>query len=233
MKKALFTLAIVLLALTAQAQFKIHSNGHVSLGCLTTSYGAQVQPNGYVYFKPQYTGSYTWAEGAFTRDAHQKQWVVINNYDQNNLSKHMFYVYGNGYAHATGYYTISTLSGSRRDTPEPIQGEQALQAILSLKGFYFSEDKPSQEDIESSEYVQEEAKIGMIGDLEKRAVGFMAQNVEESIPEAVRTDPEARLCINYQTIVTMLTEAVKQQQQEIELLRKALEDNGLLEPEKP
>ena len=68
--------------------------------------------------------------------------------------------------------------------------------------------------------------------MEKRTVGFMAQNVEDAIPDAVRTDPEARLCISYQSIVAMLTEAVKQQQQEIQLLRKTLEDNGLLEPEK-
>lgn len=232
MKKTIITLAIVLLAVTAQAQLKIHSSGHVSLGCLTTASGAQIQPNGYVYFKPQYTSPYTWAQGAISQEAHQKQWVVFNNYDQNNLNKHMFYVYGCGNVHATGYYTISSSSGSHRETPEPIQGERALEAILGLKGYYLSEDKPSQETIENSEYIQEEAKPGMIGDLEKRTIGFMAQNVEDAIPDAVRTDPDARLCIDYQSIVAMLTEAVKQQQQEIELLRKTLEENGLLEPEK-
>lgn len=233
MKKALFTLIMVLLAVAAHAQLKIRSNGHVSLGCLTTTYGAQVKPNGYVYFKPKYDSSYTWGEGAISREAHQKQWVVLNDYDQDSLNKHMFYVYGYGGVHAAAYYTFNTPpNNSHRDAPESINGEDALSSILGLQGFYFTEDMPSQEDIENSEFVQEDAKTGMINDIEKRSIGFMAENVEEVIPDAVRTDPEARLCINYQSIVTILTEAVKQQQQEIQLLRKTLEENGLLEPEK-
>lgn len=44
MKKSLLTLAIVLLAVAAQAQIKVHSNGQVSLGTLTTNYGVQIHP---------------------------------------------------------------------------------------------------------------------------------------------------------------------------------------------
>jgi len=63
-------------------------------------------------------------------------------------------------------------------------------------------------------------------------VGLSGENLAGVFPDAVRTDPEARLCIDYNAVVTMLVEAVKQQQAEIELLRKTLEENGLLEPEK-
>ena len=53
MKKALFTFAMVLVTLAAQAQIKVHDNGHVSLGCLTQAFGVQVQPSGYTYFHTQ------------------------------------------------------------------------------------------------------------------------------------------------------------------------------------
>ena len=55
MKKTLFTLAIVLLAVAAQAQIKVHDNGHVSLGCLTHAFGVQVQPK-WLYLLPHTVG---------------------------------------------------------------------------------------------------------------------------------------------------------------------------------
>ena len=53
MKRSFFTLAIVLLAVAAQAQIKVHDDGHVSIGSLTHSYGVQVHPNGYTSFRTQ------------------------------------------------------------------------------------------------------------------------------------------------------------------------------------
>ena len=84
----------------------------------------------------------------------------------------------------------------------------------------------------SSEHIDENAVLGMIDDLEKSNVRLKAETLVEVFPDAVRTDPEARLCVDYNAVVTMLVEAVKQQQSEIDLLRKTLEENGLLEPEK-
>ena len=88
------------------------------------------------------------------------------------------------------------------------------------------------EEIENNEYVDISAVEGMIGDLEKHKVSLSAENLAEVFPDAVRTDPQARLCIDYNAVVTLLTQAVKKQQAEIELLRKVLEENGLMEPEK-
>jgi hypothetical protein len=79
-----------------------------------------------------------------------------------------------------------------------------------------------------SEYVDEEAVEGMLSDLGKRGIGLSGTNLAEVLPEAVRTDPEARLCINYHAVVTMLIEAVKEQQNEIERLQQILEENGLM-----
>lgn len=235
MKKAIFTLAIVLLALTAQAQFKVHDDGQVSLGSLTQNFGVQVRPNGYTYFQTQYNTIGSWATMAKTKSPGQKHWIIENLYNTADTcwKKHMFYVYGNGKVHYTSLYAIGN-SCLYSNSKASIDGEEALTTILNINGYYFDEDPlATPEEITSSEYIEREAVEGMIRDLEKHKVEFSAENLSEVFPDAVRTDPEARLCIDYNAVVTMLVEAVKQQQNEIELLRKALEDNGLLEPEKP
>ena len=66
----------------------------------------------------------------------------------------------------------------------------------------------------------------MYADFEKRTAGLSGSNLESVFPEAVRTDMKNRYCIDYQSVVTMLVEAVKEQQREIEELRNALEKVG-------
>lgn len=111
---------------------------------------------------------------------------------------------------------------------DPIDKEEALASILQLQGYYYEENATlSPEEIMESEFILEEAKNAMVRDLEKRNIGLDASLVGEALPDAVRTDTEARLCIDYNAVITMLVEAVKQQQEEIKLLQKTLEENGL------
>lgn len=235
MKKIFLTLAIVLLSVAAQAQLKIHDDGHVSLACLTKSYGVQAQPGGYTYFHTQSNQQYGWATKSIANVDHQKHWIVTSDYVSNCSGIDMFYVYGNGTACSTHHYTITPCFGNdSRDEPELIDGEAALSTIRQLKGcFYYDRPFMTQEDIEENEFVSEDAVDGIVKDLDKRSVGLSVSNFEEVFPDAVRTDPEARLCIDYNAVITMLVEAVKQQQTEIEFLRNTLEENGLIEPQKP
>ena len=73
----------------------------------------------------------------------------------------------------------------------------------------------------------------MVADLTKRTAELSAIELSHIFPDAVRTDHQNRLCIDYQSVVTMLVEAVKEQQRVIEAMRAVLEANGLMEPEKP
>ena len=66
MKKALFTLAIALLTIAAQAQFKIHDDGWVSVGSLTKTYGVQVQPNCYTSFRVLNSVAYGWGTNSIS-----------------------------------------------------------------------------------------------------------------------------------------------------------------------
>lgn len=74
-----------------------------------------------------------------------------------------------------------------------------------------------------------EAVGGMIADLQKKTIGLSGENLADVMPDAVLIDSEARLCINYNAVVTMLVEAMKQQQAEIETLRQTMQENGLME----
>lgn len=66
-----------------------------------------------------------------------------------------------------------------------------------------------------------------------RRVGVVAQDLERVIPEAVTADENGLLYVDYEALTVFLIEAVKDQRQEILLLRKTLEENGLMESEKP
>lgn len=233
MKKLFFLLVCALVTLSTHAQFKIHNDGRVSIGSLSRDLGVQVQPNGYVFFRTTTNNAYSWATLSRTNHFCQKHWIIENHYNHADTcyEKHMFYVYGNGYLFSTGNYNIPSTQCLYRSNPITINGREALETILNLTGYYFDETPMiTPEEIESSEYVDKAAVEGMIEDLRKRSVGFSADNLAEVFPDAVRTDPEGRLCINYNAVVTMLTEALKQQQTEIEELRMVLNENGLLKP---
>ena len=60
----------------------------------------------------------------------------------------------------------------------------------------------------------------------------MAQEVEKVLPEAVSRDERDLMYVDYEALTVVLIEAYKEQKAEIELLRKTLEEHGLLKPEK-
>lgn len=227
MKKTLFTLAIVLLAVAAQAQIKMHSDGQISLGSLTKNYGVQVMQNGLTYFRAQSNESYSITTRGLANNDHQKHWAIKDYYSNGSQGEDLFYVYGNGAACATNHFTITNNSSHAKGS-EAIDGEEALSIITGLNGFYYAPEDVEIPDLENNEYVVPEAVEAMYADFSKRSTGLSGSNLEEVFPEAVRTDPQNRLCIDYQAVVTMLVEAVKEQQHEIEELRGILEENGLL-----
>ena len=185
MKKAIFTMAIVLLAVAAQAQIKVHDDNWVSIGCLNGDFGVQVTPIGYTYFRTQDNANYGWANQSIANNDTQRHWIVKNI--QHGKSNTMFYVSGDGQIHSTSTY-ITVITNTSKDA-DPINGQEALNAILRLNGYYFEADSQiTPEDIENSEYVSEEAINGMIADLDKK-------NIELS--ETIRLGRHRRLRVQY------------------------------------
>lgn len=230
MKKALFTLTIALLTIAAQAQFKIHDDGWVSVGSLTKTYGIQVQPSCYTSFRVLNSVAFGWGTNSISDLNTMKHWIVTNRDNASNLyGQQVFHVSGNGTVWAYNCLSYGPNPTIVRTGLDLINKEDALASIIQLQGCYYDNenDTTTPEEIVESEYIQEEAKDAMIRDLGKRNIGLDVSLLGEVVPDAVRTDTDARLCINYNAVITLLVEAVKQQQEEIKLLQKTLEENGL------
>lgn len=232
MKKAFLTLATVLLVVAAQAQIKMHSNGRITFQTLvnSTNYGVTIEPapsyttnfNGNVHFKQdaafrKNVSNFGWMNCAVANSNYALAWVVTQDW-----SSKKFYVRGDGTIYSATRYTITDLSDSAKGS-EAIQGQEALNIITGLNGYYYAPKDQEIPDLENNENIDPEAIDAMYTDFEKRTAALSSSNLEEVFPEAVRTDPQNRLCIDYQSVVTMLVEAVKQQQREIEEFRSALE----------
>lgn len=241
--KKYFIISFILLTFfvcqTGWAQFKIHSNGRITFQSTLNSaaQGVVIDPypscattfNGNAHFTKQAvfrkpTGAYSWMDCAIPNDDYAATWVVSPDWHALN-----FYVYGKGDVYSKNYITISQSPNSSKGV-EPIDGVAALEAVSGLRGCYFPPEETEIPDLENNENVDPEAVEAMYADFAKRAVGLSAVDFVEAFPEGVRTDPQNRLCIDYSSVVTLLVEAVKEQQREIEDLRKLLQDNGLLKP---
>lgn len=240
MKKALLTLAIALLAMVTQAQtaFKIHNTGQLSFQSATTSYGIQIPANGVMSIEPNITSAYQTT--AQTKAFHplSMSWMLNMIPSDPNLlpSGTVFYVYGNGNAHAYNYYVLSSSShgggggGIRTKNMSPIVGASDL--TMGLKGYYIDSQEfagITPEELRECEEIVPEALDGILNDLERsKTIGLDAEVLEEVLPEAVRHDPDGNIGINYNAVVTLLVEAFKEQQARIEQLESILRENQLL-----
>lgn len=232
MKKSIITTAFVLLAIAAQAQtaFKVHNNGQLSLQSSTTSHGIQIPSNGVMSVEPNLTTAYAITAQSKLRHILAKAWTVKTE-GLSVPASNSFYVLGNGNVFAYGnYLTYSPQSLNKSIGGHPI--ERASELVSRMKGYYldFNEfEGITPEDFENNENIVPEAVEGLLKDLEKgKTVGMFAEELEDVLPEAVRHDPDGRMGINYNAVVTVLVEAFKEQQSEIELLRKTLEEQGLM-----
>lgn len=119
-----------------------------------------------------------------------------------------FKLYVNGTAYSTGGWV-----GSDRQFKENINTiESPLDKIQSIKGVSF--------EWKISEYKEK-------GFPEGRHFGVIAQEVEEVLPEIVKEGPDGDKAVSYTELVPILTEAIKQQQEQIENLQyevKALKE---------
>ena len=236
MKKALFTLAVVLFAVVVQAQtaFKVHSNGQISLQSVTTSYGIQISNSGILSIEPNVTDLFGITGLTKARGLLAKAWDVklqCNAY----IPDDSFYVLGNGNVFAYGnYLTYSGPPDPNLKGYQPIDG--ATELVMAMNGYYLDSNEfegVTSEDLASSPNVLPEALEGLLKDLEKeKVVGMYAEELEEVLPEAVRHTPEGNMAINYNAIIPVLIEAFKEQQARIEQMESILRENGLLNSKK-
>jgi hypothetical protein len=109
-------------------------------------------------------------------------------------------LYVNGPMISGGYYVGSDIRWKKNI--EPITN--AVSLIQGLQGVRF--------DWRSDEF--KDKKFA-----EERQVGLIAQDIEQVIPEAVKTDKNGFKAVSYERLTAVLVEALKEQQKEIEGLR--------------
>lgn len=188
------------------AQFKIHSNGQVSLGSTGTTYGLQVEPTCLTSFKSQATTPYSWSTIVYSNNSLQKHWIVANGASKT----HTFYVYGDGSVYSARSYRQSDAQMQQ----ESSEIENAGNSLCQISGVW---------------YIPVNSNDELIKQQNKR-IGVIAQEVEKVIPEAVSADENGLLFVDYDALTAFLIQAFKEQQEEIQNLRKILENSNLNRP---
>lgn len=224
MKKALFICVIALLAVTAHAQIKIHQNGQVSLSTISSSLnqGVQFLPN-CTFFNSCSISAWSHVSISYPKHVDAKSWIVVNP----NTSGHTFFVTGAGVVYYKQLYHISSSSLSK-SKGESIGGEEALNTIKQINGYSYPNEDTEIPDLSSNEFVSPDAIESLYENYRRRNLGLNGNEVENILPDAVRADSEGNKCIDYNAIIVILLESVKEQQRQIEELEAVLEENGIV-----
>lgn len=111
----------------------------------------------------------------------------------------------NGSAYSSGGWSGSDVRFKKNIAPI----ENGLTTLLALRGVSF--------DWRNGEFSDRTFP-------EKREIGFIAQEVEEHLPEVVNTDFEGYKAISYEKVTALLVEAIKELNGKVEALEKELAD---------
>lgn len=202
----------------SQAQIKVHDNGHISLQSYTADWqqGVQIFPSGVTHFNTNKTTPWHWVTIASPKHPDGKCWIVTypdgetNPEDQKEDQR--FYVTGRGFSYQRRSLILQ--DANLQTEHERLSNPGAI--LDGITGnYYIPVDETDGDAKESS-----------------RRVGVMAHEVEKYLPEAVSRDDNDLMYVDYEALTVVLIEAYKEQKAEIELLRKTLEEHGLLKPEK-
>lgn len=231
-------MTVLVYSKSINAQIKIHSDNHVSIASLTQTGGVQIAPTGRTAFQPAEYAQYAWLNMIFAPLNLSKCWIVIDN--QGN---HKFHVRGNGDVYCGIVYDGSDQSLKTNIT----QITSATEKIMNLQGVYFDyisetthdtlvftdkygnthtyvTNSENIEDLYSNENVAPEAVEAIISEQNRKHMGLIAQEVEQVVPEVVRTQDDGKKAVAYSSLVALLIEAFKEQQLKINELEQYIQN---------
>ena len=241
MKKYLFSIVtFILVSIASFAQLKVHSDNHVSIGSLTNIGGVQIYSNGYTEFQPSLYDNWAWLNIIYAPLPTSKCWIV-----RDNSGVHTFHVRGNGDVLCNVLYQLS--DQSIKTNVSEITG--ATEKIMNLRGVYFDFISETRQDslvfsdnygnahthitnsdntdnLLNNEYINPSAANNLISERSRHHMGLIAQEVEEIVPEVVRTQTDGRKAVAYSSLIPLLIEALKEQQQQIAELQEQIANIG-------
>ncbi len=161
-------------------------------------------------------------------------WSMGTAYHVNSAGTNFGNLYGFAYKH-TNNTTGGTMAGSHQavwciqGSPKSAMGENIwTDNSVYADAFIYNSDRAFKENIKPIENALDTALSlnGVTYNLKKdgrASIGFIAQEVEAILPELVDGEEGAK-GVNYGQVVAVLTEAMKEQQEQINLLRQEIED---------
>lgn len=196
---------------------KINTNGNVGIGTSSPS----------VKFEVNYSDSYvkfTKTDGYGTSGFKFGPYYSRSSFDPltSNTSDigHYFWWYE---AHITDIYSVHNLHVSDERYKENIKPlENALQTLLQLRGVRYDLKPEVFKTKNDSSFNPATIPLSNLKD----NIGLIAQEVESILPEIVSYDSTRDIqCINYDELIPLLIEAIKEQQNKIEELTTLVLDN--------
>lgn len=205
MKKLVLAILVCAIYLVGNAQIEMNTYGNVGIGTTpNTTY--QLKTNGFVDIN---CGSYS-QSFVFNNSGYMGQIGVqpsSNNYGYIGTSSKAFSA-----MYSYGFHTVS--DSRQKENFNDI--ENPLNKILNLKGLTYDIKK---EYSIKTDTIKDKYKKEKIEKQRYNHMGFLAQDVQAIIPQAVIYDDETDVySVNYSRIIPVLVEAIKEQQKMIEAL---------------
>ncbi|WP_191906448.1 tail fiber domain-containing protein [Hymenobacter baengnokdamensis] len=203
---------------------RVLANGNVGIGVATPVTGAKLQVNGIAL-----VGGGTVPT---TVNATGLGWNAVNvnagesefyNYRGSGSGGFRFFSVGgtgtpttsNNIAFINGSTGVYTTLSDRRVKTNIAPLDQGLRTVLALR--------PVSYDFHTSRRLQDGQVTFLPDDKPVRALGFVAQDLLQVVPEAVEKPADERrefYTVSYSTLVPVLTQAIQEQQAQIEELKK-------------
>ncbi len=172
--------------------------------------------------------------GSYNSNKTDQIWAIGSSYLSSASGTDFGNLIGLAYKH-TNNATGGTMAGSHQmvwchhGTPKSAMGENIWTGgTVYANSFIYNSDRAFKENIKPIENALDTALSlnGVTYNLKKdgkASIGFIAQEVEDVLPELVDGE-EGTKGVNYGQVVAVLTEAMKEQQEQINLLRQEIED---------
>lgn len=205
MRKVLCLLSVILVCASVNAQLKLHSNGRLTLG--------DVSPYSYYTTHLYGWGHYFSWNGSWGGKTEFKICLgAAGPRLAGNGGQVVFYDTETQQFNNIQVKNVLNYSDARAKTNiAPIKN--ATDVVLALN--------PVTYNFKNEEGVK--LRKSTAGETMKE-VGFLAQDVEQVLPEAVHEDEEGHKLINYTSIIPLLTESFKELTEEINKLQQEVEE---------
>jgi hypothetical protein len=196
-KNILVGLSLLMISQWGYSQLKVKPDGQVGIGTNNPTARLHVYGEGLIESHTE-----PW-ESAFMTRIHNRNTNAYNLWN-GYYDKEVFFVNGEGWSWSQqGAYvgTDNSLIKNRSNIQSP------LESVMKLNGirFTYSDGKGNNS---SNNY----------------RLGLVAQELEQVVPEAVKTMPDSLLAVSYSDLVPLLVEAMKQQQSQISDLHMAMNE---------